>query len=1010
MADLTGMTLGPYRIVERIGRGGMATVYKAFHATMNRHVAIKVLPEEFAGDPGFRARFEREAQTVAQLQHPHILPVFDYGEERGISYLVMPYIPTGTLKEYMAQEGQLPLDEAARILTRLAEALDYAHRQGVIHRDIKPDNVLFDEDGNALLTDFGLTRMVEGGGSLTGTGVIGTPAYMSPEQGQGQRLDHRSDIYSLGIVLYEMVTGDVPFSADTPVAVIFKHINDSLPLPHTLRPDLPEGAEDVILKALAKDPDQRWASCVEMAEAFSMAIAGLPVAVDLPPREDAKRGAAGIQPVVPESLADTDTQLHSDTKPGLPKWLYALFAWLVIALIAALATGVLDLGGEEEPTLAAAVAATATSTTTFTPTATTTHTATHTPTATATSTPAFTATDTPTETDTPTATPTLTETQNPIAIAQATRDAELTLTAAREYVLALELTTTATLWTATATPTYTATSTPTFTPSNTPTATPTTTATATPTSTNTPTPTLTVTPTPVPPRERIVFSSDRDGDQDICVIDPDGSNVQQLTHNDTPDWGGVVSPDGSRIAFNATRDDETYDIYVMNADGSDQRPITNDPANDLNPRWSPDGNQIVFTSYRNGIRNIYWMDADGRNVRQLTDHDENAGSPAWSPDGSQVAYWTTLDDFALIYVMDADGSNQRPLAEDGEHGWGPSWSPDGSRIAFTSYRDGNNEIYLMNADGTGAVRITNDPANDESPVWSPDGSQIAFESNRYGNFDIFVMAVDGSGLRQVTFATTDDRLSDWHLVAAANAGPPVAAGYPGGNPITSNDQWTPVVQDFNGVEMVLVPAGCFMMGNDPDAPGGAEDGGTQCFDEPFWIDRYEVTNQQYGSTGCDENSSEANQPRNCVNWFEARDFCQLRDARLPTEAEWEYAARGPDNWVYPWGSDFVAENVVYAGNASNYPGAVGSREGGRSWVDAYDLSGNLAEWVSSWHLDYPYDRNDGREMDLGVNYGVVRGGSFSDSDDGLRAASRVRARSGFDASNLGFRCVRDYQP
>ena len=273
MADLAGMTLGPYRLMERVGRGGMATVYRAYHAAMDRYVAVKILPEELAVDPSFRARFEREARVVANLQHPHILPVFDYGEDRGISYLVMPYIPTGTLKAYLAQQGQLPLDEAARILDQLARALDYAHRQGILHRDIKPGNVLFDADGNALLTDFGLTRMAQGGSNLTGSGILGTPAYMSPEQGQGLGLDAASDIYSMGIVLYEILTGEVPFSADTPVAVIMKHISDPLPLPTDKRPDLPAVAENVILKALAKDPRDRWVTCSEMSQAFSKAVA-----------------------------------------------------------------------------------------------------------------------------------------------------------------------------------------------------------------------------------------------------------------------------------------------------------------------------------------------------------------------------------------------------------------------------------------------------------------------------------------------------------------------------------------------------------------------------------------------------------------------------------------------------------------------------------------------------------------------------------------------------------------
>jgi eukaryotic-like serine/threonine-protein kinase len=466
MADLTGKTLGPYRIINRIGRGGMATVYKAYHAAMDRHVAVKVLPEEYADDPGFRARFEREAKTVANLSHPHILPVFDYGEERGISFLVMPYIPTGTLKGYLAQEGKLPFNEAARIFTRLAEALDYAHQQGIIHRDIKPDNVLFDKGGNALITDFGLTRMVEGGGSLTGTGVIGTPAYMSPEQGQGMRLDHHSDIYSLGIILYEMVTGNVPFSADTPVAVIFKHVSDSLPPPRSLRQDLPEDAESAILKALSKNPNDRFDTCVAMAQAFAKAIAGESVAVEAKTaaKEEDKITAVGINADIPD--ISSDTQIVPSPKRGFPKWVFALIAVIIIATIAILASGVFA-PDDEEPTQAAVVAS---------------------------------------DTVAPGATisATVESTVNPLAIAQATRDSEITLTAAREFILVQEQTAAAEAWTDTPTPTSTPSNTPTYTPSNTatPTNTPSNTPTNTPsktsTSTSTPTDTPTLTPTDVP--------------------------------------------------------------------------------------------------------------------------------------------------------------------------------------------------------------------------------------------------------------------------------------------------------------------------------------------------------------------------------------------------------------------------------------------------------------------------------------------------------------------------------
>ncbi len=297
MVDLIGANLGPYRVLEQIGRGGMATVYKAYHPATDRAVAIKVLPEQLADDPNFLARFEREARVVASLQHVHILPVFDYGQERGVTYLVMPYITGGTLKEYL-QDHSLTLDEIVRLFSQIAEAVDYAHRRGVIHRDLKPGNVLLDESSNALLSDFGLTRMAQSSSSLTGTGVIGTPAYMSPEQGQGLPTDTRSDIYSLGIMLYEFIVGDVPFSADTPVAIIFKHISQPLPLPRTSRPDTPDVVEAVILRALAKSPEDRFQSAADMAKALQEAV--------IIARTDTDATEAAI---------DHRTPIWSDTKP-----------------------------------------------------------------------------------------------------------------------------------------------------------------------------------------------------------------------------------------------------------------------------------------------------------------------------------------------------------------------------------------------------------------------------------------------------------------------------------------------------------------------------------------------------------------------------------------------------------------------------------------------------------------------------------------------------------------------
>ena len=266
-----GQTIGPYRIISQIGQGGMASVYKAYQPAMDRYVALKVLPRNLAASREFTGRFEHEARLIARLEHAHILPVHDYGTADGWTYLAMRYIEAGTLKDRL-QAGPLTPSEIDRYFTQLADALDYAHGLGVIHRDLKPSNALLDKRGNLFLTDFGIAKLLEGSPQFTSTGaMVGTPAYMSPEQAQGQHVDLRTDVYSLGIVLYEMVTGRVPFEADTPLAVILKHLNAPLPLPTTLRPDVPPEVERVLLKALAKERDERFATTADFIAAWQQA-------------------------------------------------------------------------------------------------------------------------------------------------------------------------------------------------------------------------------------------------------------------------------------------------------------------------------------------------------------------------------------------------------------------------------------------------------------------------------------------------------------------------------------------------------------------------------------------------------------------------------------------------------------------------------------------------------------------------------------------------------------------
>jgi serine/threonine protein kinase len=266
-----GMTLGGYRIISQIGKGGMATVYKAWQESMERYVALKVLPKYHSKDPSFTKRFIQEARTIARLEHRNILPVYDYGEQEGVAYMAMRYLKGGTLRDILST-GELPFRDIVDIMGQICAGLGYAHRHGVIHRDIKPSNIMVDTEGAVYITDFGMAKVLENTGTLTASGtMLGTPLYMSPEQCAGKEIDARSDIYAVGVVLYEMVTGQTPYQADTPMAILLAHIHEPLPLPKDINPSIPDDIQRVILKALAKDPEDRYQSVQELSDALTEA-------------------------------------------------------------------------------------------------------------------------------------------------------------------------------------------------------------------------------------------------------------------------------------------------------------------------------------------------------------------------------------------------------------------------------------------------------------------------------------------------------------------------------------------------------------------------------------------------------------------------------------------------------------------------------------------------------------------------------------------------------------------
>lgn len=339
-----GTIIGQYRVVEQIGKGGMAIVYKAFQPNLDRYVAIKVLTPGVGEDKGVIARFEREARSVAKLRHRNILTVFDYGCYQDSFYLVMEYVSGGTLQEHLGWPQDLA--HVVNVISQVGNALAYAHSQGVIHRDVKPANILLAETDWPLLSDFGLARMLEDSLHLTASGAsVGTPKYMSPEQAQGLTVDRRSDIYSLGVVLYEAVTGRPPFGTDSPMAVILRHISEPVTPPRALRSDLPKEMETVILRALAKSPSDRY----QRMEEF---LANLQAGCPLPTSRGAVYGGnARTGPNEPP--ATFRRSLTKTTRPRLPGRWSSLWTKVGVAVVLLLAVALVLLAFKGQAALSA---------------------------------------------------------------------------------------------------------------------------------------------------------------------------------------------------------------------------------------------------------------------------------------------------------------------------------------------------------------------------------------------------------------------------------------------------------------------------------------------------------------------------------------------------------------------------------------------------------------------------------------------------------------------------------
>ncbi len=338
MPFVVGENVGVYRLIEKLGRGGMATVYKAYHPKLERYVAIKALHPAFLEDPNFLARFQREARVVAKLEHPHIVPIYDFAEHEGRPYLVMKFVEGETLKARL-KRGVMTPDQIVEVVEAVGHALTYAHQRGVLHRDVKPSNVLLADDGRIYLADFGLARIAEAGEStLSADMMLGTPQYISPEQAMGASdLDDGTDIYSFGVMLYELTVGRVPFSGDTPFSVIHDHIYTPLPLPSVIKADMPEALERVLLKALAKEREDRYEQVADLVAAFKDAY--LDAQASLARQASAvMAGSAVVAEETPDAVATPppseadESQISTAEKPRR-RWRWWYLAPITLGLV-----------------------------------------------------------------------------------------------------------------------------------------------------------------------------------------------------------------------------------------------------------------------------------------------------------------------------------------------------------------------------------------------------------------------------------------------------------------------------------------------------------------------------------------------------------------------------------------------------------------------------------------------------------------------------------------------------
>ncbi len=698
--DLIGKTVNGYEILRQVGQGGMATVYLARQRSMNRSVALKFLPGVFLHDDAYLQRFEREVKIVSQLEHRNIVPVYDFGKFDDQPYIAMRYMGAGTVEELLAA-GRVPLARVHSILRQVASALDYAHHKGIIHRDLKPSNILLDDGGGAFITDFGIARILsEGGGTITTQGVVGTPSYMSPEQARAEPLDGRSDVYALGVMLFELVTGVRPFQSDAPYSIAVMHVTMPPPSPRQFAPEISAALEKVVMRALRKPRDERYQSAGELAEALRLALES----------EHAPPAGSLAAPSAGEAIAGAAT---APLPPGLRQparnrrrqmWLgaaaggaigCALLAGLLIAGISLFGALSRDEPGAPSASPSAPIAGLAP------------------------------ATDQERAPSTATATrksrrdDPLRVTRSALnAAADASFTAEASFAQAGPTAAAPEIQPIGRRERATLAPAFAAVEgelvyfarrdkggdEPAFEIVTLDLATWQTRRFALGKSSST-------YPMPSPDGRWIAFQSNHDGDFEIYIVNRFGGQPRQLTRNTVWDRLPAWSPSGDWIVFSSdTRGDQTLDLARVRPLDGEIQPVYSDGWRNSHARYSPDGAYVVFTAGPSASDASAWeirlLEIDSGASTLLTENSVRDASPAFRPDGKRIVYVTTIGGARALASMNLAGGDRRILYTGPGRVWSANYSPDGAFLVLTATVNGLDQLFLMEAGGGNAQRIT----------------------------------------------------------------------------------------------------------------------------------------------------------------------------------------------------------------------------------------------------------------------------------------------------------------